>query len=677
MTVTSANTPFSTVRATGNSLVDALLDDSKWGGAMGSGVSLTFSFPGSNSLFASNYRDGEPFTGYGIFTNEQKAATRAILAEISRTANIGFIEVLDSGNSAGELRFALTQSISAPAHAYSPGSTAESGDVWVRNRTDEVSGVTPGSFNYMTLVHEIGHALGLKHPHEGSPTLPASWDSRSVTVMSYEGTPVPQAMTFLPLDILALQQIYGANTNHATGNDRYVVTGFGGGIRTVWDAGGIDTFDFSARSAGVFVSLLPGTVITGDTPYAIAYGTIIEYATMGAGNDSVAGNSAANWLQGNGGRDTLRGFEGADLLDGGFGNDLLTGGAGDDYLLGSYGRDVASYALPASAIAWQRNADGSVLVSTGGEGMDRLVHVEALQATDRLISLSQPLRRDFNGDSREDLVTQQAGTGNLTAFTWGVTGAAPSTVSRPAGATLLATADVNGDGSAELLWRLAGNAGLQFRALDGGSAPNLNDPGSGWTVRATGDFDGDTKADILWGSATGQTYIWLMDGTNGASRHGGFASPGAGWSVQGAGDFNGDGKSDILWRHTNGTVWTWLMDGVGILGGGGQSSPGAGWSIKGIGDLDGDAKSDIIWRHDSGMVWTWLMDGAIAARNGGIGNPGAEWDIAAVGDASGDGLADIIHRNTSGISWYWVMQGNAIAGAGFVAQQGTDWAFLS
>lgn len=679
VTISSSSTPVSTVSMTTNPLINALIYGMKWGGPMGSGVTLTYSFSAPGSTFQSGYGSyNEPSGGFAKFTAAQGAATRAIMTDLSRAVGINFVEVPDDGRQAGELRFGLTSLLasSSAAHAYYPSANAAGGDVWVRNTSTYTANILPGSFNYLVLVHELGHALGLKHSFDGAVRLPANLDHRAFTVMSYNASSV-EAVGFLPLDIIALQQVYGVNTRHATGDDRYMVASFGGGIRTIWDAGGTDTFDFTGSAASLSVSLQPGTVRTGSVPYAIAYDTIIEYAVMGAGNDNVNGNEAANWLQGNGGNDVLQGFGGHDLLDGGMGNDWLTGGLGNDTLYGSYGRDISVYALPASAIAWQRNADGSITVGTGGEGVDQLHHIEALQVADRMISLSQPLRRDFNADSREDLITQQAGTGNLIALTWGVTGAAPSTIVRPAaGATLLATGDVNGDGTAELLWRLAGNAGLQFRSLGGAGAPNLSDPGSGWAVRATGDFDGDTKADILWGNAAGQTYIWLMDGAHGASRHGGFASPGAGWAVQGAGDFNGDGKSDILWRHSSGTVWTWLMDGTGISGGGGQSSPGAGWSIKGIGDLDGDAKADIVWRHADGMVWSWMMDGPIAARNGPIGNPGAAWDIVAMGDASGDGLADLIHRNTAGVSWYWVMQGNGIAGAGFVAQQGTDWTFL-
>ena len=677
MTITTNSTPTSTVAPSGSEYVNALLHLGKWGGPLGSGVSLTFSFPGPGSLFRTGYGEGEPFDGFGRFTTEQQQATRAILADLSRAVQISFIEVADTGNAAGELRFALSNAPSSPAQAYNPGNSAQAGDVWVRNRAADITGVVPGSFNYMTLVHEIGHALGLKHPHEGDVTLPASWDTRTTTVMSYEGNPTPQPMAFLPLDLMALQYLYGANLTATAGNNTYRMADVNaGGIRTIWDAGGTDLLDLSNTSADLSIKLSPFALNSGAVNFAIAWDTLIEYANTGSGNDTVDGNDAANWIQANAGRDTLRGFAGADLLDGGQGDDILWGGTGDDLIQGGYGRDVAGYSLASNAVRWIRNSDGSVTVGTGGEGVDRLVNVEALQLLDRKLGLVQPLRRDFDGDGRGDLLTQRASDGTITAFTFG-TDMTGDVVTRPtSGATLLGTADVTGDGAAELIWRLPFDAGLQFRSLNGGSAPTLFDPGANWSIRAVGDFDGDTRADLLWGNAAGQSYIWLMDGTGTVTRHGSIGSPGAGWSIQGSGDLNGDGRSDIVWRHTDGVVWSWLMDGTTIIGNGGQPSPGANWSIKGIGDLDGDVRADIVWRSDAGLVWSWFMDGAVATRNASIGNPGASWDIVAVADASGDGVADIISRNTSGISWYWVMQGAAIADSGFVAQQGTGWNFI-
>lgn len=109
------------------------------------------------------------------------------------------------------------------------------GDVWV-NPTIENDSWTVGSYNYEALIHEIGHALGLKHPFDGAPTLPSGQDSTLYTIMSYTapannmyatatgyswssyGVNINTPMVF---DIAAIQYLYGANTSYHASNDTY------------------------------------------------------------------------------------------------------------------------------------------------------------------------------------------------------------------------------------------------------------------------------------------------------------------------------------------------------------------------------------------------------------------------------------------------------------------------
>ncbi len=60
-----------------------------------------------------------------------------------------------------------------------------------------------GEHGYTTLIHEIGHALGLKHPHDGAPNLPSGEDNHTNTVMSY-GFPGASPGTPMGYDIMAL-----------------------------------------------------------------------------------------------------------------------------------------------------------------------------------------------------------------------------------------------------------------------------------------------------------------------------------------------------------------------------------------------------------------------------------------------------------------------------------------
>src|SRR2546428_10861511 len=104
-------------------------------------------------------------------------------------------------------------------------------------------------------------------------------------------------------------------------------------------------------------------------------------------------------------------------------------------------------------------------------------------------------------------------------------------------------------------------------------------------VCAPMDFDGDCKSDVLWrNSATGEDYLWLMNGrtiaTGGYLRTVGDPA----WQIVGTGDFDGDGKADILWRNTvTGEDYTYLMNGSAIASEGFLNTVvgSAGWKERG------------------------------------------------------------------------------------------------
>lgn len=120
---------------------------------------------------------------------------------------------------------------------------------------------------------------------------------------------------------------------------------------TIWDTGGRDTFDASSRTSAVTLNLKAGAFSSFDATddVVIAYGTRIEKAFGGSGNDKLVGNAANNVLKGgsgndkllgNGGNDTLKGNAGGDTLKGHKGADILLGGAGGDTLKGGTQKDT-------------------------------------------------------------------------------------------------------------------------------------------------------------------------------------------------------------------------------------------------------------------------------------------------------------------------------------------------
>jgi hypothetical protein len=130
-----------------------------------------------------------------------------------------------------------------------------------------------------------------------------------------------------------------------------------------------------------------------------------------------------------------------------------------------------------------------------------------------------------------------------------------------------------------------------------------------WIIADTADFNGDGKIDILWrNTATGQNVLWYM---NGAEFSGSGTLPvvsDPNWKLVGKGDFNGDGKVDILWRNSaNGSNAVWYMDGTILLSAQGLPAvPDQSWVIVGTGDFNADGKVDILWRNTANganVVW--------------------------------------------------------------------------
>jgi serralysin len=216
-----------------------------------------------------------------------------------------------------------------------------------------------------TIIHELGHGLGLAHPHDGgtrsdSTTFPGVTEAGSRgdhalnqgvwTIMSYntgwDGSTYDKTFGAQgglgAFDIAALQALYGANMSTALGNDTYELPTWSPyvgeeGWSCIWDAGGSDTLSAAHASAAVALDLRPATLRTGDPNaggfisneagvaggFTIANGVVIENAIGGSGGDELIGNAAANTLIGNGGSDVLWGDAGNDVLRGGAGRDFF------------------------------------------------------------------------------------------------------------------------------------------------------------------------------------------------------------------------------------------------------------------------------------------------------------------------------------------------------------------
>lgn len=371
---------------TGDATLNALIAGTKWGsGGLGTGANVTFSFPTSFSTTdnflglgtgAFNYT-GEPDNGGQALSATQQNAARSALQKWANVANLNFTEISDTpdtagfffsdNSSVGDIRFAESNSPST-AWAYYPGSGGpKGGDVWF-NKTDYNSPVE-GNYAYDTFMHEIGHALGLEHPHEADDgdTMAASRDAMKYSIMSYRdfvGDAIDGYETsFYPTtpmldDVRAMQALYGANYNYHNGSDTYSWAAGQKVFECIWDGGGVDTLSAASQSQGAILHLTSGEFSSIGAAFnngsgmvrdnlVIAYNCTIENATGSAYNDEIYGNTTGNVLQGGAGDDLMRGSLWSDHLNnsdhdtmyGGDGNDFMGGHNGNDSMYGDAGND--------------------------------------------------------------------------------------------------------------------------------------------------------------------------------------------------------------------------------------------------------------------------------------------------------------------------------------------------
>lgn len=385
------------VPLSGDARVDAISHDTAFAPDTDGITRLSFSIAGENSTFPGGFTSSgiDFIPGFTPVPTRVADFLRAGVQAVGEIANIQFNEVDDEDDQFGVVRI-LSSTVTAPPGgvAFLPFSNEISGNILILDREIQRNQLSPTFLNALVL-HELGHALGLVHPGANETILPDAMNGFEFTIMEaqFASAFFPEASfadlhptSFGYFDILALQHIYGANTEPTTSNTTYSFDLGERHFTTIYDLGGNDTISITGTGRDVDINLTPGSFInvgtvinyfdddrivvgTRENTVYLTPETIIENVSTAGGNDRLIGNEVNNRLVGNDGNDTIDGAEGSDRLIGGDGADKLVGGLGADTLAGGGGDDTAEGGAGNDRI-FAGSGDAGDDIFAGGAGSD-------------------------------------------------------------------------------------------------------------------------------------------------------------------------------------------------------------------------------------------------------------------------------------------------------------------
>jgi Ca2+-binding RTX toxin-like protein len=347
--------------------------------------------------FATSASDfSPPPPSFAVLSQAQQEASRTTFDLVSSYTNLSF-------RAAAVGDAAIRISVADGSRA-SPPDWNTQGDTFFGSNgvvPASVGGVPKyfGTDGFLTIMHELGHALGLKHGHFETLTPPsprsqvalaANVNDNEFSIMTYASylgseinpvSPAPTAakdgsapQSFMMYDIAALQAMYGANFGKVGTTDIYRWNGSTGQetingsaapgtglsstgkiFSTVWTQGAIAIYDLSTFGGqdqvddlrpGHFLKFSDGQLANLTSDPAIPDGTA-GYTAQGNIYNALIANGdmrslIADLITGSG-NDTLIGNDRDNKLTGNAGNDTLVTAGGNDTVSGGAGADTISF----------------------------------------------------------------------------------------------------------------------------------------------------------------------------------------------------------------------------------------------------------------------------------------------------------------------------------------------
>lgn len=353
-------------------------DNFRWNAedALGASVLVTYSFSDAGEMPSLGGSLNNPYgaSSFSSFTFAQRNNFRLAANEFMAVSGIVLVEVEDGADI--DIYNANGTNVGGYADLpYVNGSYQSDVDLVI----DSSGSYAAGSYGYFTMLHELGHALGLDHTHEGAYTLSNSIDSTATTVMSYNYD--SSAVGLQSLDVDAMQHLYGGRAisagwsiNYQEGRQQLAANGSAGDdsfiLPTMVDGGSL---------ASKIMGHEGNDTITGQSSVDILRGNKgDDYLHGMAGNDKLRGGGGADTIYGGSGNDFIHGGSDQDTIYGGSGQDTLIGGAasdavygedGNDYLLGLLNPDTLAGGAGQDTLDGGRGSDNL----TGGGGTDTFV----------------------------------------------------------------------------------------------------------------------------------------------------------------------------------------------------------------------------------------------------------------------------------------------------------------